>query len=175
MSDLATLPNASGQRTEQRRSNGHWRMPPAIERASAAREKPQRHATSTKPVPVTPQAAALPSIEIAGRALAKIASYNGLWSAVRARVEAMGITRIGTDTLSGLPDGYTGKLLGAAQVRRIGLNSLEKLLDGTGCYLVLVEDPAATEKLMAAAKEMHLFRRLAPRQLKLLPPPSPQP
>jgi hypothetical protein len=175
MSDLATLPNESGQGTEQRRSNGHWRMPPAIERASASREKPQRHATPTKPAPAIAESAALPSVEIAGRALAKFASYNGLWSAVRARFAELGITRIGADTLSKLPDGYTGKLLGGAQVRKIGLNSLEKLLDGTGCYLVLVEDPAATEKLMATAKEMHLFRRMAPRQLKLLPPPSPRP
>jgi hypothetical protein len=167
MSDLA---NHHDHRPKKNRG---WGLPPNIERARASREpKPQLQA-ATKPAPVIAQAATLPSIEIAGRALAKIASYNGLWNAVRARVEAMGITRIGADTLSNLPDGYTGKLLGAAQVRKIGLNSLERLLDGTGCYLILVEDPAATEKLMAAAKEMHLFRRLAPRQLKLLPPPRP--
>jgi hypothetical protein len=158
----------------QKRNRG-WGLPPNIARASASREPKKPTAPTGKPAPAIAQAAALPSIEIAGRALAKFVSYNGLWNAVRARVEAMGITRIGTDTLSKLPDGYTGKLLGAAQVRKISLNSLERILEGTGCYLVLVEDAVATETILATAKEMHLFRRGPPRAQKLLPPPSPRP
>jgi len=75
----------------------------------------------------------------------------------------MGITRMGADTLY-LPDGYTGKLLGAAQVRKIGLHSLERVLEGTGCFLVLVEDPEASAKVLATAKELGLFRKLQSRR-----------
>jgi hypothetical protein len=168
MSDLA-----AEDRYRPKKNRG-WGLPPNIARASASREKP----VPGKPVPIAPviaQAVASPSIEITGRALARIENYDALWNAVRARVDALRITRMGIGVLSQLADGYCGKLLGAAQVRKISLNSLERILEGTGCYLVLVEDPAATETVLAAAEELNLFRRGPPRQLKLLPPPSPRP
>jgi len=127
---------------------------------------------STKPAPEAATVAP-PPIKIKGRVLARIKDYDGLWAAVRGRYDSMGITRMGGDTLSNLPDGYTGKLLGEAQVRKIGLHSLERVLEGTGCFLVLVEDPEASAKVLATAKELGLFRKLQSRQLKLLPPPSP--
>jgi hypothetical protein len=129
------------------------------------------HWPTTKPVPVA--TAEPPPIKIKGRPLARIENYDALWNAVRSRYDAMGITRVGADTLSNLPDGYTGKLLGAAQVRKIGLHSLERVLEGTGCFLVLVEDPEASAKMLATAKELGLFRKQPRRELKLLAPPSP--
>jgi hypothetical protein len=170
MVDLATIPD------NRKRRGNDWGtgLSPAIERARATREpKPQKPAAVSKPAPVIVEAAAPPSIEITGRALAKIFDYDGLWNAVRGRYAELGITRIGADALSKLPDGYCGKLLGAAQVRKIGLNSLERILEGTGCFLVLVEDPGASAKMMATAKELGLLRRIPARQLKLLPPPRP--
>jgi hypothetical protein len=128
------------------------------------------HWPSTKPAPVA--TVAPPPIKIKGRVLARIENYDALWNAVRSRYDAMGITRIGADTLSNLPDGYTGKLLGAAQVRKIGLNSLERVLEGTGCFLVLVEDAEASAKMLATAKELGLFRKQPRREFKLLAPPS---
>jgi hypothetical protein len=125
---------------------------------------------SAKPGPEVATAAP-PPIKIKGRVLARIENYDALWNAVRSRYDAMGITRMGADTLY-LPDGYTGKLLGAAQVRKIGLHSLERVLEGTGCFLVLVEDPEASAKVLATAKELGLFRKLQSRALKLLSPPS---
>jgi hypothetical protein len=171
MSDAhATL---SDNRTK--RGGRNWGIPPAIERARASREpkKPPAPVAATKPAPVSIHAAAPPTIEIHGRPLARIKDYDGLWAAVRGRYDAMGITRMGADTLSNLPDGYTGKLLGAAQVRKIGLHSLERVLEGTGCFLVLVEDPEASAKMMAAAKELDLLRRCPRREQRLLAPPSP--
>jgi hypothetical protein len=126
------------------------------------------HWPTTKPAPVA--TVAPPPIKIKGRVLARFKDYDGLWAAVRGRYDAMGITRIGGDILSKLPDGYTGKLLGEAQVRKIGLHSLERVLKGTGCFLVLVEDPEASAKMMATAKELGLLRRCQRRELKLLPP-----
>src|SRR5450755_1189941 len=110
---------------------------------------------SAKPGPEVATAAP-PPIKIKGRVLARIENYDALWNAVRSRYDALGITRMGADTLY-LPDGYTGKLLGAAQVRKIGLHSLERVLEGTGCFLVLVEDPEASAKMMATAKELGLL------------------
>jgi hypothetical protein len=149
-------------------------MSPALERSRAAREpKPQKPVAAIKPAPVIVQAVAPPSIEITGRPLARFKDYDGLWAAIRGRYDSMGITRVGADTLTKLPDGYCGKLMGAAQVRKIGLHSLERVLEGTGRFLVLVEDPEASAKMLATAKELGLFRKQPPRELKLLPPPSP--
>ena len=101
--------------------------------------------------------------------LAIFDDYNGQWSAIRARVEALGITRLEFDHLTGLQEGYSGKLLGAAQRRRFGKESLGATLGGIGCKLVLIEDPEATAKIMARAQK----RKLPFPKLKLLPPPRP--
>jgi hypothetical protein len=127
--------------------------------------RPTTHWPTIKPAPV--EAVASPAIEIKGRVLAEIADYDGLWSAVRVRLEAMGITRREFDHLTGLQEGYSGKLLGAAQRRRFGKESLGATLGGICCKLVLVEDPEATAKMLARAKK----RRLPLRPLKLLAPP----
>jgi hypothetical protein len=168
VSDLA---NESGQGTEQRRSGGHWHMPPAIERASASREPKKPTAPVIKPAPVVVEAVTPAPIKIIGRVLGEFADYHGQWAAIRARVDALGLTRLELDHLSGLPHGYCGKLLGAAKVRRFGKDSLGEMLGAIGCKLVLVEDPEATARVLARAKK----RKLPPRQLKLLPPPSPRP
>jgi hypothetical protein len=124
------------------------------------------HWPTIKPAPV--EAVASPAIEIKGRVLAEIADYDGLWSAVRVRVEAMGITRREFDDLTGLQEGYSGKLLGAAQRRRFGKESLGATLGGICCKLVLVEDPEATAKIMARVEKRKLKQK---RPLKLLAPP----
>jgi hypothetical protein len=124
------------------------------------------HWPASKPAPEVAPAAPI-QIEITGRALAEIFDYNDLWRSVRDRVEAMGISRLEFDHLTGLQDGYSGKLLGEAQRRRFGKESLGATLGGIGCRLVLVEDSAATAKIMARVK-----KRKLPRQLKLLPPTS---
>jgi hypothetical protein len=120
------------------------------------------------PAPVIVQAVAPPPIEISGRVLAVFSDYDGQWNAIRARVEAMAITRNELDFLSGLQDGYSGKLLGTAQRRRFGEVSLGATLGAICCKLVLVEDPEATAKMLARVQK----RRRPTRQLKLLPPPS---
>jgi hypothetical protein len=119
---------------------------------------------SAKPKPEVPTAA-LPPIAIKGRVLAQITDYDGLWSAMRGRVDELRITREELDYLSGNQDGYSGKLLGPAQVKKFGKQSLGKTLRGTGCYLVLVEDPEQTEKMMARAKRRKLPLRPTPRFL----------
>jgi hypothetical protein len=110
-----------------------------------------------------------PAVEISGRVLAKITDYDGLWSAIRARVDALGITRIELDHLSGNQEGYSGKLLGAKQVKKFGKNSLGQTVGATGTYLLLVEDPEETAKIMARCE--HRKRPVRPpRQLLNGPP-----
>jgi hypothetical protein len=106
-----------------------------------------------KPRPRVAPAIDQPSIEINGRPLAIFDTYDGLWNAIRGRVDAMGITRLELDHLSGNQEGYSGKLLGAKQVKKFGKHSLGATLGATCCKLVLVEDPEATAKMLARANK----------------------
>jgi len=76
-----------------------------------------------------------------------IRGYDDLVEAFRRRVEELAISREVLDELAGLPRGYSGKILGLGQVRRIGVKSLTRLCAGTGSMLLLIEDPEAIEKL----------------------------
>jgi hypothetical protein len=76
-----------------------------------------------------------------------IRSYADLRAAFRARVEDLRISRLLVDELAGLPEGYSAKLLGAGQVRGIGLKSLGQLCEGTASMLLLIEDPEALAKI----------------------------
>jgi hypothetical protein len=90
-----------------------------------------------------------PSIEINGRPLAIFADYDGLWRAVRDRVDAMQITRETLNGMANLQDGYMGKLLGGAQGKKFGKQSLGKTLGAIGCDLALIEDEIQTAKIRA--------------------------
>jgi hypothetical protein len=83
--------------------------------------------------------------------LAVFSDYDGLWNAVRARVDAMGITRLELDHLSGNQEGYSGKVLGPKQVKKFGKHSLGSTLGALGSYLALVADPEQVAKLKAVA------------------------
>jgi hypothetical protein len=107
--------------------------------ARRSRAKPKR-------VVVAP---AQPSIEISGRVLAIMADYDGIWKAIRDRVDAMQVTRETLNGMANLQDGYMGKLLGGAQVKKFGKQSLGKTLGAIGCDLALIEDEIQTAKIRA--------------------------
>jgi hypothetical protein len=109
------------------------------------------HWPTIKPAPVA--TVAPPAIKIEGRVLAKFADYDGLWGAVRARADEMGITRLELDFHAKLQDGYSAKILGPSKIKSMGTKSLGGILGGTGTYLVLVEDSQATAKIVARAKK----------------------
>jgi hypothetical protein len=144
-------------------------VPPAHRgiRGSHDERRLTAHWPTIKPAPAA--TAAPPPIKIKGRVLAEFADYDGQWAAIRARVDAMGITRHELDHLSGMQEGYSGKVLGPAQIKKFGKYSLGATLGGIGCKLLLVEDPDATAKIMARAQK----RKLPLLQLKLLPAPDP--
>jgi hypothetical protein len=172
MSDVAAVDNRNGfpgpgQKRGRHRSFG---VSINLTHAKVAREKPPaKPPAPIAPAPVIVQAVALPSIEITGRVLAEIFDYNDLWRSVRDRLDVIGLTRDEVNEQAGLPDRYVAKILGPSQIRKFGNTSLGPTLGATGCYLLLVEDPAATAKMMARAQK----RKKARGELKLLPPPRP--
>jgi hypothetical protein len=136
---LATIPSYRGIRGshDERRLTTRW--PGA---------KPK---TAPAALPAIDQ----PSIEVRGRVLAVFSDYDGLWNAVRARVDAMGITREALNDRAKLQDGYLGKVLGGAKRKKFGWLSLGATLDAIGCKLALIEDTTQTERIL---------QRMTPRQ-----------
>jgi hypothetical protein len=108
MSDaLATL--AAAQPAHHRRHDRPFGVSVNLTHAKVARDpKPPAERAEPKAVPIETPAIVQPSIKIKGRVLAVFSDYDGLWSAVRARVDAMGITRLELDYLSGNQEGYSG-------------------------------------------------------------------
>jgi hypothetical protein len=138
--------------TIERRSGGdYFGVSPSLARAKVARDKKPPPPAIAKPVAVP--AIVPPTIELNGRVLAKVADYDGLWSAIRERVDEMEITREELNSQAQMQDGYAGKLLGPKQVKRFGIASLGKTLGAIGCRLLLVEDPVLTAKVMARYKK----------------------
>jgi hypothetical protein len=135
-----------------------WSVPPSIERASAAREKkktpkPPKKRASKKKAPKPIAAKSPPS---AGRpaAVAQVFTcYSTLIETCRARCDQLELSRAELDRLSGLPDGYSSKLLGrdgcGPRQKRAWPFSLEALLGALGLKVVLIEDEAATARTLA--------------------------
>jgi hypothetical protein len=81
-----------------------------------------------------------------------ISSYRVLVETFRARADELGLSRAEIDRLSGLPDGYAGRLLGRAatapgankQRRRMLPTALDSMLGVLGLKILFIEDEAAT-------------------------------
>lgn len=157
---LATL--ADNQPTHHRRHHA-FGVSVGLTRAKVAREKkPTAPRAAPKPAPIEAPAIVPPVVEMKGRVLASISDYRGLWAAIRAQVDAMRITRLELDHLSGLQEGYSSTLLASAQVKKFGMVSLGSILGAIGCRLALVEDPEAVAKIIARAKKRRRPLRQSP-------------
>jgi hypothetical protein len=67
---------------------------------------------------------------LSGEALtAAITSYDEMIDALRARKAELGLSDAVVDDLTGLPTGYTGKVLGPARVKKMGALSLWLMLE----------------------------------------------
>jgi hypothetical protein len=60
----------------------------------------------------------------------------------------MEIARLELDRLTGLADGYAGKVLSPSRIKSIG-TSLGPLLEALGLILIAVENPAARDRTLA--------------------------
>jgi hypothetical protein len=115
--------------------------PPAPASSAKPKRQPRRHEVA----PAIDQ----PEVEVGGRVLAIIASYDELWASVRDRVAAMHITRETLNGMADLQDGYAGKLLGGKKRKKFGKLSLGKILGAIGCDLALIEDEIQVAKIRA--------------------------
>jgi hypothetical protein len=84
-----------------------------------------------------------------------IRGLEELRCALRQRAEALGISRITLDEVSGMTPGYAAKVLAPQSMKQIGKVSLPLLLGALGVKLILAEDPVALERVRS---------RLTPRQ-----------
>jgi hypothetical protein len=106
------------------------------------------------------------------RALAEFSDYAGMLAAIRARVRELQIAGADFDQYAGLPDGYLSKLVGERPVRRIGMTSMGPLFSALGVYCVVIENPAATQRLKkrmrprngSFARATHTLRVVTDRQ-----------
>jgi hypothetical protein len=81
------------------------------------------------------------------RALAVVHDYSELVAALRARAEALNVSNLVLDEVSGLQSGYSGKLLSLHPKRTLGRLSLGLLLATLGVQLVMVEDREALKRV----------------------------
>jgi hypothetical protein len=96
--------------------------------------------------PVFSNTAAPPDV----RVFAQVESLDGIREALRARFDALEISREEIDAAAKLPDRYASKLL--AGLKNFGPKSLFPVLETAGLRLALVEDPDALERTLKLPK-----------------------
>lgn len=79
--------------------------------------------------------------------LAAVSDYDGLLSALRARVVELNITHANLDDVSGIQSGYASKLLANPPIKTLGLMSLGSVLGALGLKLLVVEDAEALKRV----------------------------
>jgi hypothetical protein len=81
------------------------------------------------------------------RALATVTDYDGLITAIRARMRELGVTNETIDSITGLQSGYVGKLLAPSRIKHLGSMSFGVMLQGLGLKLIVVEDAETSAKM----------------------------
>jgi hypothetical protein len=79
--------------------------------------------------------------------LATVRTYDELNAALRARADALDISRETIDAISGLQNGYAGKLLAPIPIRTLSRVSLGAMLGALGLKLIVVEDVETLQKI----------------------------
>lgn len=91
----------------------------------------------------------------------EVHDYEGLQLALRERAEELNVSRLTLDEATGLPSGYSGKLLCMPPVKSLGPISLGLMLQALGLKLFVAEDYDALAKIS---------RRLVPKKRSTQPP-----
>ncbi len=92
-----------------------------------------------------------------------VTNYRGLVETCQHRAIELGISRLEIDRLGGLPDGYSGKLLGKDDApkskgnrpKRMWPVGLESVLGTLGLKILLIEDDTATARTLALRKPVN--------------------
>lgn len=90
------------------------------------------------------------------RVLATVRSYTELHEALRARADALQVTREAIDHVTGWPSGYAGKVLAPVPIKTLNAASMGPLLTVLGLAIVVVEDQAAID---AYVRRLSRWRR----------------
>jgi hypothetical protein len=156
MSDLggaAEIFEQTSLRVNERTKRGQlgWAIPPHIERASAAREKKKAPKSIAAKRPAVESVANPPTVSTC---IARpVAGYKGLVETCRQRANELALSRWEIDRLSGLPVGYSAKLLGkddaVPRKKRMWPASLEVILQTLGLQIIIIEDHAATSRTLS--------------------------
>jgi hypothetical protein len=104
-------------------------------------------------------------MDAAPQIIAEIRSMADIHDALRARFEALELSRVTIGAAAGLSDGHASKLLSPVPVKRFGDVSLWPTLEVAGVKLCLVEDPDAarvTSKLAKRARNAVRCQRVSP-------------
>jgi hypothetical protein len=134
MSDVSFHDEIAGPSRRPVTSNRPFNISPAIKRAKGP-TVPERRMASDRRIETNPKCAI------------EIVDSESLRAACRARADELQVSRALIDEIGGLPSGYTGKILGESQVRRISLMSLGPLLGVLCVRLVMVHDDRAFARL----------------------------
>jgi hypothetical protein len=82
-------------------------------------------------------------------ALGVITDYASLHEALRRRADQLRLSRTTLDSLTGLADGHSSKLLALSHPKILGEKSFGVMLEALGLRLVVEEDPQALAKYAA--------------------------
>jgi hypothetical protein len=129
--------------------------------------------------PVTP-----PRFQMGANIGRPISEYSALVETFRARADELQLSRAEIDRLGGMPDGYSGKLLGRAgtvpgankKKRRMLPTSLDLVLGVLGLKIIFIVDEIATAKTLARRipvdRSNQRFGNVCRISAKMLPPPQ---
>jgi general stress protein YciG len=79
--------------------------------------------------------------------IATLRGLDDLYTAFRARAEAINVSRKQIDILAGFTDGYASKALSPRPSKRLSVDSVFSMAAALGCELALVESPEAMEQI----------------------------
>lgn len=96
-----------------------------------------------------------------------IRSQAELLDAIRARRDELNISHETIDDISGLPKGYTSKLLANPPMKNLGHKSLGDLMGALGMALVAVPDPEQIARVEKRWVKRKRPQRLAPLSIPL--------
>jgi hypothetical protein len=153
MSDVGAAAEVFNQttiRVDKRAHHGKlgWGISPNIERASPAREK------KTTPAVKQPSGESLVNPPIVSTYIARpVIGYKGLVKTCRQRANELAISRLELDRLSGLPSGFSAKLLGkddsVPRKKKMWPTSLQLILETLGLQIIVIEDFVATSRTLS--------------------------
>jgi hypothetical protein len=86
------------------------------------------------------------------RLIGTVTRYSDLHRIMRERAVEIGISREVLDDISGLPDGWSSKVLAPKPIKNMGELSLSEMLPTLGLRLAVMEDKEALARTLAHSK-----------------------